>query len=65
MLQGGTGCKHEHDQIYQAVDCLSATNRLCNMRGERFANAIIGRADGDKLTDEERDIEIYGLDRGA
>ena len=65
MIVRGTGCRHEHEYIYQAVDCLSANTRRMAPMGNFIANAIIARADGDRLDNTEADVLLWNLDRNG
>ena len=65
MLQGGTGCRHEHEYIWQAADCLAANTRRMAPMGQFIANAIIARADGDRLDNDEADVLLWNLDRNG
>ena len=63
MLQGGTGCRHEHEYIWQAADCLAANTRQMAPMDHSIANAIIARADGDRLDNDETEVLFWDLDR--
>ena len=65
MLMGGTGCYHEHEYIYQAVECLAANTRRMAPMEHFIANAIIARADGERLDNAEADILLWDLDRNG
>jgi hypothetical protein len=62
-LQKGSGCGHQHEKIYQAFDCLLANTGQTAPAGRGTEGAIVARADGTALNENETDILAWGLDR--